>query len=373
MLMQNEWYWRFMLLALVSFLRGHTASPFRSEPPPTGHGDWGSFISQCSKDVVSEIDANQMPPKLFEPVLHGYRLGDCISFCKCFADRFPDTFAAQYMQGGCSPDNYTRIMDILKGKEEQGRFSDNYQCPDGSSLVVHLRLGDKVEKAYFQILKRLDNNPQSTYYRFLDGGWSDKLANKARSHIKGLPEIIGAARTTNSSTIHIVSGSHYPYAGKSGHMSYVYLQCLKRAFEAEGYDVKLRIGGNPDEDFFFMTCARAIVVSGGGFSRHAGNIVERRGGVQVGRVFNMDGPPPNAKRAHVRERRREKLAAMADRVDHRVNLQPSLQRQEQRAQERAEAEVRPDDERERRREQTRARAKRKELYRRPARKSAPTR
>ena len=81
----------------------------------------------------------------------------------------------------------------------------------------------------------------------------------------------------------------------------------------------------------------------------------------------------NAKRAHVRERRREKLAAMADRVDHRVNLQPSLQRQEQRAQERAEAEVRPDDERERRREQTRARAKRKELYRRPARKSAPTR
>ena len=91
-------------------------------------------------------------------------------------------------------------------------------------------------------------------------------------------------------------------------MSYVYLQCLKRAFEAEGYDVKLRIGGNPDEDFFFMTCARAIVVSGGGFSRHAGKIVERRGGVQVGRVFNMDGPPPNAKRAHVRERRREKLA-----------------------------------------------------------------
>ena len=121
-------------------------------------------------------------------------VSDCISFCKCFADRFPDTFAAQYMQGGCSPDNYTRIMDILKGKEEQGRFSDNYQCPDGSSLVVHLRLGDKVEKAYFEILKRLDNNPQSTYYRFLDGGWSDKLANKARSHIKGLPEIIGAAR-----------------------------------------------------------------------------------------------------------------------------------------------------------------------------------
>lgn len=269
-------------LAAGSVKRASASSTNRSNP---------FVLSQCAKDVAKDIEANRIPPTLFVPHWTGYRLGDCISFCKCgWVHDLPQTTMAAEYAPGCSRSNYTRLLDILKRRDGQ----DKYECPEPDALVIHLRLGDKVEKAYFEILKRLDFDQQRAYVRFIDGGWEDKLSGDIyhSSFIKGIPELVHDARSANVSTVYIVSGTHYRYADKLGHMSYVYLQCLKRAMTAEGLEVKMRISeGSPDQDFYFLACSRNIAVSAGGFSRHAGNLAQLRGGTQVGRTFNKRATP----------------------------------------------------------------------------------
>ena len=43
--------------------------------------------------------------------------------------------------------------------------------------------------------------------------------------------------------------------------------------------------GDPDGDFYFMTHAKTMIVSAGGFSSTIGKMVELGGGNIVGRVF----------------------------------------------------------------------------------------
>lgn len=139
------------------------------------------------------------------------------------------------------------MIDILKHRN--GR--SNFECPEQNSFVIHLRLGDKLEKAYFALLKRTDHDKQRAYRQFLQYGWEDRLSGDKPSHIKGVPELLSDVQSVDARKVYIVSGTHYKFANKLGHMSYVYLMCLKRTLEAEGLIVNLRVGGNPGECFTY--------------------------------------------------------------------------------------------------------------------------
>lgn len=66
--------------------------------------------------------------------------------------------------------------------------------------------------------------------------------------------------------------------------------CLHEAIATAGYDVTMELNTHaPDEDFYYAANAKNIMVSSGGYSRLMGNMVERNGGVIVGR--NLDVEP----------------------------------------------------------------------------------
>ena len=59
-----------------------------------------SLVSHATPLVLEECaqkEAENVPSVAFEPRMPGYRLGDCISFCKCFFTApFPESIGAEY-------------------------------------------------------------------------------------------------------------------------------------------------------------------------------------------------------------------------------------------------------------------------------------
>ena len=243
-----------------------------------------SLVSHATPLVLEECaqkEAENVPSVAFEPRMPGYRLGDCISFCKCFFTApFPESIGAEYSSCcgkgdafGCRS-NYTQIFQSLRKRDGRPGF----ERPEADALVIHLRLGDKIEKA--------NQHQRSTA---LTHGFEEKLVSHGKhltpSSIKGIPELLEDARASGASHVYIVAGTHQRFAEGGGKLSYVYMQCAKRALEGEGYRVTMRVGGDPDIDFYFMARARKFVVSAGGYSRHLGNLVRMQGGELVGRTF----------------------------------------------------------------------------------------
>ena len=66
--------------------------------------------------------------------------------------------------------------------------------------------------------------------------------------------------------------------------SIAYINEVIRYLEQMVDRVDIRVNENPDEDFIIMSRSRYFVVSGGGFSRVLGGMVDRSGG----RVFGRD-------------------------------------------------------------------------------------
>lgn len=69
-----------------------------------------------------------------------------------------------------------------------------------------------------------------------------------------------------------------------------YVQHLEMALSEQGYEVRLRLGANPDEDFAFMASAEWFVQGAGGYSELIAMLVAARAG--PGRVRQIDGLPP---------------------------------------------------------------------------------
>jgi hypothetical protein len=66
----------------------------------------------------------------------------------------------------------------------------------------------------------------------------------------------------------------------------MYTGCLKEAIENTGNNVSTELeGNNPDQDFYYMGHAKRLIVSTGGYLRSMGKMVQKGGGVVIGRVF----------------------------------------------------------------------------------------
>jgi hypothetical protein len=193
-----------------------------------------------------------------------------------------NSFAAEYGCLTCPKDGPRYILggNLLALDEIFGRFENvyGYEKPDADALLVHLRLGDKIE------------NADATVYTMLTKG-SDPFGNPAfKGGIKSIYEYLDNVRQANSSSIIIIGGSQLPDMYRK---SRVYADCLKQALESTGKDVTMTLdGGDADRDFYYMSHARKLVVSTGGFSRFIGALVLRHGGEVIGRWFPSDKLDP---------------------------------------------------------------------------------
>lgn len=249
------------------------------------------WVQTCIKDL--EI---AQPPQPFQVVWRRYVLGDCIKMCrKCYVlkcVRHPekaqqrgsgcfeqatrnDTFAALYHFRACKTQhhvedgNWTIVDEIMKEAE---RKDSSFVPPNPDALVIHLRLGDVIE-----------NSNSSVEDMLMKGGDPWHIA-AYQSAIKSIHEYLSDIASTAASEIIIRGGSHDPnYYYKSR----LYAGCLHRAILAAGYNATISLEGmDPDHDFFFMSHAKQIIVSAGGYSRLMGTFAKRNGGRVVGREFH---------------------------------------------------------------------------------------
>jgi hypothetical protein len=212
-------------------------------------------------------------------------IGDCVKFCSnCDGSISLKTFIGLYVIMHCWNPNSTHVHGVPKYDvidtihTIQSRYP-GFITPDPSTLVIHLRLGDIVEKAKENVTGILKFGA--------DPGWRVRNFPKALKSVSELlANIYEASSTNNITKVHIVGGSHYPAMYEK---SRVYANCIHQAILAAGYgDTRLDIEGRSSEhDFFYVSHAKQLVVSAGGFSNVMGQLAERRGGTIIGRNFSI--------------------------------------------------------------------------------------
>tara|TARA_A100001015_G_scaffold267887_1_gene318313 strand:- start:181 stop:870 length:690 start_codon:yes stop_codon:yes gene_type:complete len=194
----------------------------------------------------------------YDNLYHGwnnYRLGDCIkSKNEWFKDfhlkKYPNSIASKYLKKTKKKNDYNILYDIVK--------TYNNNTPQ-DNVVIHLRIGDVLEK------KGWCNNHTCKNYSYEDINIYKKIANDIKNN-------------TNFKNIIIVAGSHYNYNNYDN--SYKYINQVENIFKDKGFNVKKRLGYNPDSDLVYMSNSKYFVSSGtrGGFTKIISEMVNRNNG-----------------------------------------------------------------------------------------------
>jgi len=223
-------------------------------------------------------------PFLNPPEWNDYRLGDCVKICGgCPKDDYhPElaheaTMAGQYYDLGCDKagpqwhvkrGNVTLLNQIIEGMHVR----EGFEIPDPGKIIIHLRLGDKIEDSKASVFDMLQNSADPGHKSF-----------HGLHAIKSLYEFMSNVVTSAATKVEIRGGSQHPDMYKK---SKTYAYCLKEAFEEAGYNTTMNLEeGNADIDFYYMVNAHKIITTVGGFSRFIGHLVLERGGTAYGRVF----------------------------------------------------------------------------------------
>ena len=164
--------------------------------------------------------------------------------------------------------NETLLNQIIDGMRDR----EGFETPDPDAIVIHRRLGDKMEDSLADVFEMLQAGADPGHRSF-----------RGLHAIKSLYEFMTNVATSGVSKVEIRGGSQHPEMYEK---SKTYAYCLKEAFEQAGYDTKMNLEeGDADIDFYYMVNARNLISSVGGFSRFVGHMVLKRGGIVYGRVF----------------------------------------------------------------------------------------
>jgi hypothetical protein len=103
--------------------------------------------------------------------------------------------------------------------------------------------------------------------------------------IKSAQEYLDSIKESDATHVIIIGGSHKPDMYKK---SRLYANCLKEALKnGSGLNVSMDLdSGDAEKDFYFMSNAKKLVVSSGGFSRLIGTLVKYKGGSIYGAEYD---------------------------------------------------------------------------------------
>jgi hypothetical protein len=198
-----------------------------------------------------------------------YRLGDMVegnAYRNSSAGRtshyhrFPNSIATEYMKR--TDDNHR--YDILSDIVERRTGNKSNLVPPKDMLLIHLRLGDVIDRTNYSVHKFLNNN-----ISFINGG----LYVKPLSYYKG---IVYQIKEYKIKSVMLIGGFHKPL--KSTTKSTAYMHKIKEYFESNNIKVYERLQQHDaDEDFIYMCNAEYFTPGGGGFSDLVRGVVCFRG------------------------------------------------------------------------------------------------
>jgi hypothetical protein len=222
-------------------------------------------IPKDSKDgKLSAKIGNVEPLKLYHGK-KGYRLGDMVkgewrwkrNGESYHYKNFPNSIASEYMRKTKEYNNIPIILDIIN------RRSTSLKIPDKNTIVIHLRVGDVIEDSKHSVEEML---LEQTYYN--KHSWSN--------YVSPLPYLVKKVKSCDLKNIIIVAAAHQDI---STFKSNLYIKSIQKYFQDLGYNVQLRVGGDPDEDVIFMSNAKYFIpATGGGFTHLITEIVKNKGG-----------------------------------------------------------------------------------------------
>ena len=138
------------------------------------------------------------------------------------------------------------------------------------TCAVHLRVGDVLDPSAW----RRQHHEDRDLATILRDGYF--LGHSGVKSVYGLPlsyyrQHAATMREHGVQTVVVVAGSHEWLPSYA--LSAAYIEAVGGLFTELGFQVRLRLGQHPDEDFLYFTSARCFVQGGGGFSRLAERVV----------------------------------------------------------------------------------------------------
>lgn len=222
------------------------------------------------KPIISEI------PERNECELYSvnklYRLGDMVMTKlrwlkegeKYHFNVFPNSIATEYMKKSKTQKNYKLLANIV-----QERTRKTNDLPKNKDLVVHLRVGDTIEENSNSLITILSS------YTYMD---NSRASSNYTCPIRNIQEKLDKLKNNEIEIekIILVAGSHVDIITPK---SCKYIDVMKKYLEIKGYNVELRLGKNPDDDFIFMCNSKYFIQScGGNYTNLIKNIVTIIGG-----------------------------------------------------------------------------------------------
>ena len=158
------------------------------------------------------------------------------------------------------------------------------------TCVVHLRVGEVLDAARSGtdglttavVRRNLTLAFESGIY-----AQSGRLYALALSHYRNaLPRL----RRLHIRKVVIIAGVNGAFA-RGYCNSAAYVDAVRRIFAEAGIDVRLRLGGHPDDDLELMARARCLMPAGGGFAELGATLASLRGGVVLPAPPRVDKLP----------------------------------------------------------------------------------
>jgi hypothetical protein len=213
------------------------------------------------ENILEPIFKEELDENLYELYSNNklYRLGDMICHKIRWSDEgekyhfnaFPHSIATEYMKKSKTQKNYNVLANIIR---ERSKFTND--LPKNNDLVIHLRLGDTIEKNPHNLIQIL------TSYTYMQ---SFRTSSNYTCPIRNIQEKINKLKHYNIQKIILVSASHLDIPTPK---SSKYINVMKRYLEKKGYIVELRLGKNPDEDFIFMSNSKYFIPACSGYYTH---------------------------------------------------------------------------------------------------------
>ena len=220
------------------------------------------FVSESNIEILNNQEEYNLYTNVdhyrFGDVYHGYSVGSGTScIYKDHVERFPNSIASEYIiKSGKTPLNKELLINILKNRSKESENTTD-------TCIVHLRVGDVLDLAEY-------NN---TFHKILDKYYNDKTTTTnsylySKSYYLDKIKIL---KKLNIKNIIIISGSHVDCGNYK--YSTFYINKIKKLFENNGFNIKLKLASHPDSDIMLVYNSKYFIGSKGGYSKVLEEIV----------------------------------------------------------------------------------------------------
>ena len=197
----------------------------------------------------------------------GYRLGDIVKGILLKRKKFeyldsierdlPNSIAAIYLKKTKSLPFNDRINNLEILEKIVDEKSKNANIPGENDLVFHIRLGDVI----------LDFKEGEVVLSLSSHGITIKDLKRLLKKVK---------KNTSADKVILIYGVHMTEINQEANDKY--LKAIKEVLKAYGFEIEEKNSMLPDDDFIYMSNAKTLITTGGGFSGLAGKIVEKKEG-----------------------------------------------------------------------------------------------